>query len=59
MSSTKLVDAADLRAGIARRRISHGDVAVAIGVSRKYVQMILAGRRDAPARRKQMIDDWV
>lgn len=54
MSRTKILSAAELRAEMARHRISRREMATAMGVSYDYVVRILLGQRDAMARRHEM-----
>jgi transcriptional regulator with XRE-family HTH domain len=56
MSRTKKTEAADLRAEMARKGITRKEVADQLGVSYSYVRKILAGIRDAEARRVQIAE---
>ncbi len=58
MSIKKIMGADDLRAELARQRISRRELATALGVSYDYVLRILAGSRNAPARRAQ-IEEYI
>ena len=49
-----IYDAADLRAAAARARLTKKEIAEALGLSADYVRRIMAGSRDAEARRAQI-----
>lgn len=52
--SMKILGPADLRAEMARERITRREVANALGLSYDYIIRILAGSRKAPERRAQI-----
>lgn len=52
--SINILGPADLRAEMARRNISRKEVAERLGLSYSYVRKILAGLRDAEARRAEI-----
>lgn len=54
MSRKKKQGPAELRAEMARARISRKEVAAALGLSYDYVIRILSGTRDAELRRAQI-----
>jgi len=54
MSSEKVMEASELRAELARRRITRVEIARALGLSFDYVAKILCGRRKAVVRRREM-----
>lgn len=54
MSRQKKQGPAELRAELARARISRKEVAAALGLSYDYIIRILSGTRDAAARRAQI-----
>lgn len=56
MSSRKILEAADLRAELARHRISKREVAQELGLSYDYIVRILAGTRDAEPRRVEIAE---
>lgn len=52
--SMKILSSADLRAEMARERITRREVASALGLSYDYILRILSGSRKAPERRVQI-----
>lgn len=56
MSSRKILEADDLRAELARHRISKRELSSGLSISYDYVLKILDGRRDAEKRREEMAD---
>ena len=56
MSRQKILTAAEIRAEIARRRITRRELAGKLGLSYAYIKMILAGSRDAQHRREQITE---
>lgn len=56
MSSQIIMTAPEIRAELARRRITRRQLSEKLNLSYSYVKLILAGSRDAEARRQQITE---
>jgi len=54
--SSKIMTAPEIRAELARRRITRRELSEKLNLSYSYVKLILAGSRDAEARRQQITE---